>query len=194
MQAMWSRFGRPGQKTPGLVSTTYTMGDLRAVLAEMTNRAFADTFFDSYIEGHDAVDYAPLLAEAGLLARKRNAGAFLVAPLNFQGGGGGRVSAPVPFDSALYKAGADRDDLVVSIDGVNVTAQSVLDEVLAKHKPGDQVALHYVRRNGETVKTTLTLEADPRIEIVRIEDSGGTPTPAQKQFRDRWFGSRVAAP
>jgi predicted metalloprotease with PDZ domain len=193
MQTLWARFGRPGQKVPGLVATAYTMGDLRAALAELTTKQFADTFFDRYIQGHDVVDYAPLLAEAGLVVRKRGAGrAYLVTPQLTMQAGGARVMGSVLFDSALYKAGVDREDLIAAIDGVNITSQEVLDQLLAKHKPGAQVPLRYVRRGGEIVNTTLTLEEDPRIEVVTVESTGGTPTAEQKQFRDRWFGSRAA--
>ena len=193
MQTLWTRFGRPGQKVPGLVATTYTMGDLRGALAELTTKQFADTFFDKYIQGHDVVDYTALLAQAGLVVRKRGAGrAYLVAPqLNMQAGGA-RVMGSVLFDSALYKAGVDREDLIVAIDGVSITSQDALDQLLAKHKPGAQVALRYLRRGGEIVNTTLTLEEDPRIEVVLVESTGGTLTAEQKQFRDRWFGSRAA--
>jgi predicted metalloprotease with PDZ domain len=196
MQAMWSRFGRPGQKVPGMVANTYTISDLRAVLAELSTKQFADTFFDRFIQGHDVVDYSPLLAEAGFILRKRNAGrAYLVAPpLGFQGGGGARVMGAVLFDTALYRAGVDRDDLIVSIDGVNVTTQEALDRVLARHKPGTEVPLRFVRRSGETVNTTLTFEEDPRIEIVTVESTGGTLTDAQQQFRERWLGSKAAQP
>jgi predicted metalloprotease with PDZ domain len=192
MQTMWSRFGRPGQKVPGLVSTPYTMADLRAVLAELTTKSFADTFFDRYIEGHDIVDYAALLEPAGLILRRRSAGrAFLAAPLSFQGGGGARVTDGVLFGSALYNAGVERDDLIVSIDGVAVASRSALDDVLAKHKPGDQVPLRFVRRDGETVNAALALEEDPRVEIVPIEQTGGSLTEAQKAFRERWLGSKT---
>ena len=193
MQAMWSRFGRPGQKAAGMVSTPYTMGDLRTVLAELTSKPFADTFFDKYIQGHEVMDYAPLLEDAGLIVRKRNAGrAHLVAPpLTFQGGGGARLTGTVAFDTALYKAGIDREDFIVSIDGANITSQDALDQVLAKHKPGDQVPMRFVRRSGETINTTLTLEEDPRIEVVTVESTGRALTAEQKQFRDRWLGSKV---
>ena len=134
-----------------------------------------------------------MLARAGLVLRKRNAGrAYLsgAQPLNFEGGGGGRIGGPVAFESALYKAGIDRDDLIVSIAGVNVTAQEAVDQVLAKHKPGDQVPIRFLRRSGETVNGTITLEEDPRLELVLLEQSGGTLSAAQKQFRDAWLGSK----
>jgi predicted metalloprotease with PDZ domain len=196
MQAMWTRFGRPGQKAPGIVSTPFTTSDLRAVLAELTTRQFADRFFDNFVLGHDVVDYAPLLARAGFVMRQRNAGrASLLAPgLNFEGGGGGRVAGSVLSGTALYAAGVDRDDLIVSIDGVSVTSQDAYDQVLARHKPGATVALRFVRRGGETVDTKLTLEEDPRIEIVAIESTGTKLTTEQQQFRTRWLGPKAGSP
>jgi predicted metalloprotease with PDZ domain len=193
MRAMWTRFGRPGQKVAGHVATPYTMDDLETVLGELTTKQFARTFFASFIQGHEVADYGPLLEQAGLVLRKRNAGrAYLFAPgLNFQGGGGARLSASALFDTALYKAGVDRDDLIVSIDGVNVTSQEVLDQTLAKHKPGASVPLRFVRRGGDTVNTTLVLEEDPRIEVVTLEHAGGTPIAAQKQFREQWLGAKA---
>ena len=177
-----------------MVATPYTTNDLENVLAEVSgDKQFAETFFARYIQGRDVIAYGPLLERAGLTLRKRNAGrAYFTGmqQLNFQGGGGGRVSAPVLFESALYKAGVDRDDLIVSIDGVNATAQDTVNQVLGTHKPGDQVPMRFVRRSGETVTGTLTLEDDPRMEIVAVEQAGGTLTPAQKQFREAWLGSR----
>ncbi|MGH9176737.1 MAG: PDZ domain-containing protein, partial [Vicinamibacterales bacterium] len=194
MQALWAKHGRPGQKEPGMVATPYTMDDLRSVLAEVSGDAtFAQAFFSSYIQGHDVVDYATLLARAGLILRKRNPRSAFFAGgqgLSFDGGGGARVTSPVPFESWLYKAGVERDDLIISIDGVSMTSQHALDEVLRKHKPGDQVGIRFVQRSGETVNGRLVLEEDPHQEIVPIERTGGTLTEAQEQFRNGWFGSR----
>ena len=55
----------------------------------------------------------------------------------------------------------------------------------------DQLAIRFVRRSGETVDGTITLEADPRVEIVALEQAGETPTDAQKKFRDDWLGSKA---
>jgi predicted metalloprotease with PDZ domain len=169
------------------------MSDLRAVLAELTTKNFADTFFNRYIEGRDVVDYAALLDAAGLVVRRRNSGrAVLMAPeLTFRDGIGARIDDTVAFGSALYLAGVERDDLIVAIDGVTVGSQAALDGVLAKHKPGDHVTVRYVRRSGETVNGTLSLEEDPRVDVVAIELAGGTLTAAQKEFRERWLGSKL---
>ena len=192
MRALWSRFGRPGQQVPGKVATPYTMEDLRAVLGELTTKPFADRFFGSYILGRDVVDYGPLLEQAGLILRKRNAGqpSLIAPPLSFQGGGA-RVSGAVSFDTALYAAGVERDDLIVSLDGVSVTSQEAWNEALARQTPGASVPLRFVRRSGDTVETTVAIGEDPRLEIVPVEQTGATPTAAQRQFRDQWLGSKA---
>jgi predicted metalloprotease with PDZ domain len=193
MRAMWTRFGRPGQKISGHVATPYTMEDLETVLGELTTKQFARTFFGSFIQGREVADYGPLLEQAGLVLRKRNAGkAYLVAPgLSFQGGAGARLTAAALFETALYKAGVDRDDLIVSIDGTAISSQEALEQTLAKHKPGASVPIRFVRRSGETVNSTMVLDEDPRIEVVTVEQAGGMLTAAQKQFRTEWLSSKA---
>ena len=182
----------PGQKDPGIVATPYTMDDLKNVLVEVSgDRAFAMAFFANYIQGHEVADYGPLLARAGLVMRKRNPGAATVGPaqLTFSGGGA-RVAEAVIIDSPLYKAGIDRDDLIVSIAGTTVTTQDAFDQVLRQQQPGGKVAIRFVRRSGERVNGTLVLDEDANVEIVPIEQGGGTLNEAQKRFRDDWLGSK----
>ena len=76
MRAMWQAHGKPGGPQPGLVGKPYTLKDARDRLAEVSgDRAFADRFFEKYIEGHDVPDYEQLLARAGIVFRKREPGA-----------------------------------------------------------------------------------------------------------------------
>jgi predicted metalloprotease with PDZ domain len=193
MQALWARHGRPGQKEPGIVATPYTTNDLQNALAEISGDAqFAKSFFARFVQGNEAIDYAPLLLRAGLVLRaiKPDIPALVGSRLEFGGSAGIRVEAPVTFDSPLYKAGVERDDLIVSVDGFKMTSEKALRGVLSKHKPGDEVPIRFVRRSGEIVKSTLRLEADRRAEIVPIEKTGGTLTDKQKQFRDSWLESK----
>jgi predicted metalloprotease with PDZ domain len=194
MRALWRKFGKPGQKEPGMVSTPYTIDGLKQTLGEVAgDRAFADDFFGRFIQGHEVVDYARLLSRAGFVARKHAEGqATLVGRelLNLSGGSA-RLGGPAPFGSALYNAGVDVNDQVTAIDGVTLTTDQALDEVLKKHKPGDTVAIRFVRRSGESVTAKLVLENSGRIEIVPVEQTGGKLSPEQKQFRDGWLGSKV---
>ncbi len=63
------------------------------------------------------------------------------------------------------------------------------EEALARNKPGATVAIRYIRRNGEVVNTNVTLEEDPRVEIVPIEKTGGTLTDDQRRMRELWLNS-----
>jgi predicted metalloprotease with PDZ domain len=68
---------------PGYVQSPYTAADLKATLAEVSrDAAFADEFFARYIDGRDVIDYARLLARAGLILQPPDATArgFTVIP------------------------------------------------------------------------------------------------------------------
>jgi predicted metalloprotease with PDZ domain len=94
----------------------------------------------------------------------------------------------VPFGSPLYKAGVAQDDLVVALDGTELGQATTIEQVLGRHKPGVAIPMRLVRRGGERVDGTITLEEDPRIEIVPMESTGATPTAEQRRFRDTWLG------
>lgn len=193
MRALWARFGKPGQKEPGKVSTAYSIDGLKETLATVSgDRNFANDFFAKFVEGRDLVDYGRLLGRAGLVMRKRVPGRPFVGNVQLNGNNGGsslRVQGLVPWESQLYKAGVSQDDQLTELDGTTLTSTGAWDAALARHKPGDRVALRYVRRSGETVNATLTLDEDPRVEVVPIEKSGGTLTDDQRRFRESWLAS-----
>lgn len=192
MRALWAQFGKPGQKVPGMVASPYTRDGLKETLAKVSgDRNFANDFFAKYVEGRDIVDYGKLLERAGLIMRKRAAGRPFAGQVQLQAGGSGlRVANLVPWESELYKAGVSQDDQLVALDGTALTSTANYDEALSRHKAGDRVPLRFVRRSGETVNTTITLDEDPRIEVVPMEKIGGILTDDQKQFRAAWLNSR----
>lgn len=192
MRALWRKFGRSADKTPGMVPVTYTIQDLRDTLAEVSGDAkFAEQYFERYVLGRELVDYAKLMGRAGLVVRKHQAGKAWMGDVRLQAGAGGaRVTMLVPFGSPLYKAGVAQDDYVVSLDGTDIVREGQVEEILARHRPGERVALRFVRRGGEKVETTITFEEDPRIEIVPVERTGGTLSADQKRFRDAWLGAQ----
>ena len=149
---------------------------------------FAKEFFERYVEGRELVDYAKLFLRAGLVVRKRAAGTPWLGDAQLvPGSGGARVASLVPFDSPLYKAGVAQDDVMVSLDGTELGRATTVEQVLARHKPGTTVPIRFVRRGGEKVEKTITLEEDPRVEIVSVESAGGTLSAEQKRFRDAWL-------
>ena len=190
MRAMWQTYGKPGARLIGYVDRPYTIDEAKTVLASVSGDAtFAQDFFARYIQGHDVVDYAPLLARAGLVMRPAAAGQAYAGRLQLEdAGNGARVTGLVPAGSPTYRAGLDRDDVLVSVGGQTIRGVADLAKALQSRKPGDMVPIVFVRR-GERVSAVMTLGADPFAEIVPAEQAGQSLTDAQQQFRDAWLSS-----
>ena len=192
MRLMWTTHGVPGMKAaPGIVAKPYGMEDLQGRLAQLSGDAsFARDFFAKYIQGHDVPDYARLFGRLGLVVRKKAAGKGWLGSAPLVTANGGLRVGVVPFESPLYKAGMAQDDQLVTLDGVDVTSNQAVLDVVAKHAPGATLALKFVRRSGETVNARVTLEEDPRVEIVPAESTGVAVTPEQRSLRAGWLASR----
>jgi predicted metalloprotease with PDZ domain len=181
MRQMWKVHGKPGGPQPGLVGKPYTMKDARDRLAEISDRAFADAFFDKYVEGRDVPDYAKLLAPAGVIVRKRAPGAgWMGANVD----GAGKIGALVDWGTPAFVAGLEQGDTILTSDGKPYA------EALKDRKPGEKLTLEVKRPTGKTVTLSLTLGEDPSLEAVPVEAAGGTLTAEQKAFRDSWLGSK----
>ena len=96
MRRMWQEFGRATPAVEGVVARPYTMLDLRTVLADVCgDRTFADDFFDRFVQGREVVDYAPLLARAGMILRRRSPGRSWIGELSFDfSNGTPRIAMP----------------------------------------------------------------------------------------------------
>ena len=191
MRRMWQEFGRVTPAIEGVVARPYTMQDLRNVLADVSgDRAFADDFFDRFVQGREVVDYAPLLARAGLILRKRSPGRSWIGDVSFDfSNGTPRIAMPTVEDTPVYIAGLDRDDELLSFDGIAVTGPSRLEEAVQRRRPGDTVRLS-IRRRGMAQELTLTVGEDPRLQLVPVERTGRQLTAAERAFRSAWLGSR----
>jgi predicted metalloprotease with PDZ domain len=194
MRAMWHAHGRPKGPRPGYVDRPYTAADAEARLAEVANnRAFAREFFGRYVQGHDVPDFERLLSHAGFVVWKRDAGRAWWGDVRLTSRGAGlRIEDPVPAASPAYAAGLEQDDEVRSVDNVRVRAPDDVSAIIERRKPGDVIRVVYVDRTGMEKATSVTLAERPHLEVVPIEATGGTLTPADRMFRDRWLGSHWA--
>ena len=192
MRLLWERYGRGGATTPGVVDRPYSPADARAALADLTgDESFAREFFDRYVDGHEVVDFAPLFERAGLVLRPRAPGrAWLGRPaLRFERGGA-RVAAPLRFGTPLHDAGVARDDLIVSMDGRDLSSPAGLDRLLRDLGDRRRVTVRYERR-GEPMTATVEIVPDPARELVSLEQLGRRPTADQSRFRTAWLGSKA---
>ena len=53
--------------------------------------------------------------------------------------------------------------------------------------PGDEITVGFVRR-GKEGSARIRFAADPALEVVRLEDTGGAPSKSQLAFRLAWLG------
>jgi predicted metalloprotease with PDZ domain len=191
MRAMWRAYGKPGGTREGYVDRPYTIADAEETLASVSgDRAFARDFFGRFIQGHDVADYTRLLAPAGFVVRKRNAGSAWLGDLRFDKRNGVRVDSLVAPSWPVYRSGLDQDDLLQTVDGQPIKEEGDLSAVLRQHKPGDSVSIVFTDRTGKATTAAIALAEDPHVEIVPVESETGSLSDAQKAFRRQWLGAK----
>ncbi|HJO67517.1 MAG TPA: PDZ domain-containing protein, partial [Sphingomonas sanguinis] len=158
------------------------------------DQAFADRFFARSVTASGLPDFAPLLAQAGLTLRAARPGKAWAGPSPIKSDTGLSLATPTAPGTPFYEAGLDKGDQIVSVDGTPMTTPEAWAALIDRHAPGDRLAIVYRQRGGER-SGTLTLAADPMMEIVRNEGLGQALTPEQTRFRQAWLGPRpVPAP
>lgn len=192
MRTMWRVYGKPDGPQPGLVAKPYSLTDIRDRLAEVSgDRAFAENFYTRYMIGREVVDYARLMQRAGVVLRKRSPGRAWAGDLRTGQDGGTRIANLQAPGTPAYDAGLEQDDQITEVEGKAISTLQHLQAAIAARKPGDQLKISFKRRTGAATTATMTLREDPALEAVLLEDTGATPTSAQKAFRDAWLGSRI---
>jgi predicted metalloprotease with PDZ domain len=192
MRAMWRVHGKPGGAREGEVDHPYTSADAEARLAEVSGDApFAADFFRRFIRGHDVADYARLLARAGFELHPRSPGRPWWGDLRLEVRGGRLLIADfVTANSPAYAAGLDQGDELRQLGDARVHASEDVVAAVQRHRPGDRIEVAYIDRTGVEKTTTVTLAVDPHLEVRPIESTGGTMTPSQRAFRERWLAGR----
>lgn len=192
MRVLWARHGAAGGAEPGHVARPYTLADLRAALAEVArSRAFADAFFDRYVEGREAPEFAALLARAGFSLQRVSPGSAWLGPIELRQDAAGLRVAGIPAPGTpAGDAGLAEDDLIVALDGEPVATLSAWHERLRRASPGDRLDL-VVERRGRRARLAAVVGEDPTVQVVPAERAGAELTPAHRAFREAWLGPQA---
>jgi len=194
MQALWQEYGKP--QTPSFApAKPYTLPDLQRVLGVVAkDTAFAGTFFRRYIYGHEAPRFAENLALAGLaVIPNKVLAAALPRQVEFTEDGRCILSRNTTLGSGLYKAGIDRGDEIMTLDGVKITDLATLEGVMRKHTPADLVPVRVRSRAGVERTTQVVLTEDTNVQVQPMENvEKMTATQAQKDLRAAWLASAAA--
>ena len=183
MRTMW-------QEHPD-VNKPYTLADLQKTLAETTGSAdFAEEIF-RHVYGLEPMDYASLLAPAGMLLQKAHPGAVWLGAhkLNYLENGV-EIASNTLRGSPLYNAGLDGGDRILQWDRKTVKTAEELQTWLAKRRPGEHVHLKVITRTGQK-SVEMELKENPTLEIVTYEEAGRTVSPEVVAFRANWLGSKA---
>jgi predicted metalloprotease with PDZ domain len=186
MAEVWKKFGK--------TEIAYTIPDLQKALETLTgDRAFAETFFKKYINGHESFDYGPYLKKAGMTLKRQYAGKAWLGDVRWKEGATLGISSNTIISTPLYEAGLDIGDQIVKLDGQAVNSPGTLNEILGRHKPGDQIAVEFLHRE-KVQMAMITLAENPRFVVELNEKSGLTVTEEMLNFRKQWLDSKVVAP
>ena len=191
MRRLWRDFGSVPSEREGSVAKPYTMMDLRSVLADVTgDGVFANEFFDRYIQGRDVVDYRRLLALAGLVLEPNHKGRPWIGPVALEfGDRSATITEPTIEDTPIYRAGLDRGDELLSVDGMALSGAGRLEELVMRRRPGDTLRVS-IRRRGAVKDMTIDIIEDPRLHVVPVETTGRDMTASERAFRDQWLRSK----
>ncbi len=191
MQAMWQEFGKP--QTPALAPTqAYTVADLQRVLGTVAkDTAFAGSFFRRYIYGHEAPRFGENLATMGLAVVPVKAlAAALPRQVEFDEENRCILVRNTTIGSGLYKAGIDRGDQIMTLDGVKIDNMETLEGIMRKHTPADLVPVRVRNRAGQERAVQVVLTEDTNVQVQGMESvEKMSATPAQKEQRAAWLAS-----
>lgn len=180
MQIVWRKYGR--------TENPFNLEDLQRSLGDLTNdKAYAKDFFTKYIYGSDSIDFNALLEPAGLELRRAAGGKAWAGNLRFHEKDGSVIVASNTIrETPYYEAGLDIDDTILELNGKAIRKGTDIKEILEAHKPGDVLPLVYKHRD-KLRNAVLRVRENPRLELVRFEDTGKPLGDAQKKFRAAWL-------
>lgn len=78
--------------------------------------------------------------------------------------------AKVTEGSAAEEAGLKTGDVIVAVDGKNVSKMAELQEILAQKRPGDKVSLTYLRDKKKNTKTVTLKNEQGNTKVVQKAD------------------------
>ncbi len=173
MTMLWQRFGKPGI---GIEETT-----IRDIAEELCGGSLK-RFFDDYVDGTSELPLERLLTAFGVRLEWTTATPNTVAlDAKTVSADGGIKLSTVFAGGAAQRAGLAAGDLVIAIDGLRVTNES-LEQRLTRYRADTPITIHAFRRD-ELFETTLVLSPTAK-DSARLAFSGKNVA-----ARKRWLGA-----
>lgn len=184
MKAMWLKYGQ--QEIP------YTNSDLQTMLSKVCDDSdFASEFFEDYIFGNELPDFESLFDKSGYRLIKKNPGKTSLGfvRLKFEGDTATLISQPM-VESALYEAGLNKGDLILSIDEQAVTSYPELNFIIGTRKIGDEIDISF-SHFGKLKQGSFKLKEDNQHKIIPKEKFSIKIKEEEEKLREDWLNSKV---
>jgi predicted metalloprotease with PDZ domain len=178
MRAMWQRFGK--------TEIPYTLTTMQETLASVTDKSFAENFFQHYILGHDAPPYAELMHKAGYTLQLAKPGSAYIGARLQSSDGKLVISSNTQIGTPAYDAGLDINDELISIDGTPLHTPDDLNNWLQSHHPGESVTIQFRHRTTEQ-QASIKLAENPVLELVPAASAGAEA----ESIRKSWFATHT---
>ncbi|EFZ36143.1 peptidase Do [Hoylesella oralis ATCC 33269] len=101
-------------------------------------------------------------------------------------------------DGAAEAAGLKKGDVIVAVDGKNISKMAEMQEIITKKRPGDKITITYLRNKEKITKTVTLKNAQGNTKVVKkVEDldvlgaSFRPVTAKQKEAFDIKYGLEV---
>ena len=99
------------------------------------------------------------------------------------------ISKPI-INSALYEAGVNKGDLILSIDDQPVTSYPELNFIIGTRKIGDEIEIKY-SHYGELLVSSFKLKEDNQLVLIPKERFSIKLKEEELELRKSWLQSRM---
>ncbi len=166
----------------------FTPADFQKV-SEMMAGTSLEPFFSKYVRGRDEIAYNSILNDIGLQLvklRPENNDPYFGA--NLREAAGGLNITSIPAGTPAYEWGLNTDDLIIAIDGYQVTDMRGLNFFLNRKKAGDKVKVTLFRDNKlREMDVTLGKTPASGYSIIPVAN----PTAQQRSLFQNYLGETL---
>ena len=172
MKRVWEIYGKPFKN--------YTVDDLHQTLNAYAGEEFGNQFFNNYIYKSEMPDYASLFKTVGVdIKQNTDKPAFGLRLRNQV------IVSNTKMGSSAYKAGLEKGDKLVRIDGVIINGASDFNSIFQNIGPNKTIEVVF-ERFGKEQSVKMTLDTDTSYSISSLE----TLSEIEKRNRASWLGAK----
>ncbi len=167
---------------------TFTSEDFQRVCEQMAGTSL-DSFFKKYVSGKEEIDYNSILNDIGLQMvklRPENDRPYFGA--NVRSGQGGMNITSIPAGTPASEWGLNSGDLIVALDGYQVTSPQAMNFHINRKKAGDKIKVTLFRHNKlREMEVTLGKTPASGYAIIPVAN----PSEQQKSLYQSYLGASL---